>query len=281
MCCGLVVRHSEVERTEEVDVARIAWVGGHQGALHEPDNRRTMVGGGKIGSTEVAKVRNPHGQAQGRQPFLCIRQRSASRLDFSVLEENAGLEPPAWNSQKSLQNCQHSGSERDGLRAEMSRGNTQHLHQRVPHRGLRAAPGIGRGIKRGIDGIGFQQICKELRDLRVHRFHVLAEQRAEAQRLGREAAVPRLPLVTLARLLRQMHGKGMAQMLRLGFRVPARLVQVDKVRHFLRLRVVVIEGLENACSLRIELVDTPLPSAKVLEKGGRSTVHGVVVETLT
>ena len=165
MCCGLVVRHSEVERTEEVDVARIAWVGGHQGALHKPDNRRTMVGGGKIGSTEVAKVRNPHGQAQGRQPFLCIRQRSASRLDFSVLEENAGLEPPAWNSQKSLQNCQHSGSERDGLRAEMSRGNTQYLHQRIPHTGLRAAPGIGRGIKRGIDGIGFQRICKELRDL--------------------------------------------------------------------------------------------------------------------
>ena len=114
--------------------------------------------------------------------------------------------------------------------------------------------------------------------VRVHRIHVLAEQRAEAQRLGREAAVPRLPLVTLARLLRQMHGKGMAQMLRLGFRVTARLrlVQVDKVRHFLRLRALVIEGLENVCSLRIELVDTPLPSAKVLEKGGRSTVHGVV-----
>ena len=73
-----------------------------------------------------------------------------------------------------------------------------------------------------------------------------------------------------------MHGEGVAEMLRLGFGVPARVVEVNEVGLSLALCVPVVELVEGASGSLVQLVDPPLASAKVVEERSGCAVDGMV-----
>ena len=72
-----------------------------------------------------------------------------------------------------------------------------------------------------------------------------------------------------------MHGEGVAEMLRLGFGVPARVVEVNEVGLSLALCAPVVELVEGASGSLVQLVDPPLASAKVVEERSGCAVDGI------
>ena len=143
---------------------------------------------------------------------------------------------------------------------------TQYLGQRVtnPHfGGTRSAPSGRPTIRRSCR---LQNLCEELRDFLVDGIHVVAEPSSKIEGLDGQTAAPGFSFTAETCLLAEMHGEGVAEVLGFGFGVPPRVVQVDEVGLSLALRVLVVELVEGAPGVRVQLVHPPLTSAKVVEE---------------